>query len=119
MSKEKYTVYYMTQKDGSKKPIKRKIRDEVKWFRSYQLTRMKNAVSVEVCFTVNYNEIRMLQYLIEEKFCNSSLYNLPQLTEALDNAKKMVDDFTEKQFKEGKYGEWQDKLHEFEYKSKS
>ena len=117
MLEENYTIYYMTQKDGSKKPIRRKIRDERRWFKSYQLTRMRKAVSVEVCFTVNYSEITMLSYVIEKYLGNHDLYNLPQLTEALENARKMVDDFTEKEFNEGKYGEWQDKLNSFKYKT--
>jgi hypothetical protein len=78
---------------------------------------MRKAVSVEVCFNVNYSEINMLSYLIETYLCNDDRYNLPQLTQALKDAKKMVDDFTEKEFNEGKYGEWQDQLNSFKYKT--
>lgn len=106
---EKVT-YFITQKDGSKKPFKRKIRDENAWRKAFHLTRMRKCVSVEVSFTVNYDELAMLRFMIEHKLGNTCLYNLPQLTKALDDAKQQVIDITEQEYREGKYSEWIDKF---------
>jgi len=106
MEKEKYTVYHITQKDGTKKPIRRKIRDEKAWLRSYQLTLMKRSISVEVCFTANYDELGMLRYLIESKLNNWGGYNFDQLIKAIDEAREMADHVAEKEYRGGGYWDW-------------
>jgi hypothetical protein len=103
---QKYTTYFLTQKDGTKKPIRRKVRDERAWKKACQLTRMRKSIAVEVCFTANYDQLSMLRFMIEYKLGETNLYNLPQLTKALDDAKQQVNDLTEKEYNEGRYSEW-------------
>jgi hypothetical protein len=106
MEKEKYTTYYIRQKDGTKKAFRRKLRDEHAWLKKFQLTVMRKSIAVDICFTANYEELSMLRYLIENRLSNTGLYNFDQLIKALDEAKKMADDVTEKEYKEGRYIEW-------------
>lgn len=112
MEKEKYTTYHITQRDGTKKPIRRKIRDEQAWLRSYQLTLMRRSISVDVCFTANYEQLGMLRYLIESKLNNCGGYNFDQLIKAIDEARKMADHVTEKEYREGKYRDWMSKYRQ-------
>jgi len=105
---KEYKTYFMTLKDGSKKPIQRLVRDKRLWLKKYQLTVMRRRVAVEISFTANYRQLGMLQFVIEQYIGNSCNYCLPQLSEAIDNARKRVEEITEAEYNAGRYSDWID-----------
>lgn len=110
MAEQKYTTYYITQEDGTKKPFRRKIRDENAWLRTFQLTCMRKSVSIEVKFTVNYYDLMYLRYRLETEHDNSCSSGMGQLIEALNNAKKEIDNTTEREYNAGRYFQWCEKF---------
>lgn len=111
MDKEvkEYETYFKTMKDGTKKPIQRAIKDKKLWLRKYQLTVMRRNVAVEVSFMANYKDLTMLQFVMEQYVNNSCSYCLPQLSEAINNARKHVEEFAEAEYNAGRYKDWLEK----------
>jgi hypothetical protein len=105
---KEYETYFMTLKDETKKPIQRLVRDKRLWLKKYQLTVMRRRVAVEISFTANYRDLGMLQFVIERYIGNSCNYCLPQLSEAIDNARKRVEEITEAEYNAGRYSDWID-----------
>lgn len=103
---KQYKTYYLTLKDGTKKPVQRLVRDKRVWLKKCQLTVMRKRVSVEISFTANYKDLGMLQFVMDQYIENRSLYCLPQLSQAIDDARKRVDDLTEKEYDAGRYIDW-------------
>jgi hypothetical protein len=48
----------------------------------------------------------MLQFVIDQHIQNNPNYCLPQLSQAVDDARKRVDELTEKEYDAGKYEDW-------------
>lgn len=103
---KQYKTYFMTLKDGTKKPIQRLVRDKRAWLKKYQLTVMRRRVAVEISFTANYKDLGMLKFVMDQYVGNSCNYCLPQLSQAIDNARKHVEDLTEAEYDAGRYGDW-------------
>ena len=105
---KEYKTYFMTLKDGTKKPIQRLVRDKRLWLKKHQLTVMRKRVAVEISFTANYKDLGMLKFVMEQYVGNNCSYCLPQLSEAIDNARKHVEALTESEYDAGRYGDWID-----------
>jgi|LakMenE01Jun11ns_1017448.scaffolds.fasta_scaffold9557672_1 hypothetical protein len=105
-SKE-YKTYSLPLKDRTKKPIQKLVKEKKAiWLKKYQLTMMRKRVSVEISFTANYKDLGMLQFVIDQHIQNNPNYCLPQLSQAVDDARKRVDELTEKEYDAGKYEDW-------------
>jgi hypothetical protein len=105
---KEYKTYFLTLKDGTKKPVQRLVRDKRMWLKKYQLTVMRKRISVEISFTANYKDLGMLQFVIDQYIGNNCNYCLPQLSQAVDDARKHVDELTETEYNAGRYRDWID-----------